>query len=202
MSDSQRLQQATAILQTATQLPYGDRYEAILYYYEALKVQNPNRFVIDPALIAADQAAQQQGQQPSGKVPAGAMPMPNPKMLEVQAKQMVAQAKADDVQHKAKMAEAELQMEAAKIKYEIALLSAQAAKAMAEAKGVDVGHQIAMLEAQIGAKNAHLDSVLKAAELAHSMIQTQYEAENADQQRSHERSMATMAPSGGNSSSH
>jgi chaperonin GroES len=201
MSDMQRLQQSTAILQTATNLPYGDRYQAILYYYEALKVQDPDRFVIDPALIAEDQQLQQAGKPPSGKVPAGAQPMPNPKMLEIQAKNMVAQAKMQDVQNKGKLAEAELQMEAAKLKYEIALLASQAANQMAQAKGVEQGHAIAMLEAQIGAKNAHLDSVLKAIEIAHGMVQTQVDSENADADRSHERALASMAGSRGNSSS-
>lgn len=199
MSDTQRMQQAQAILQTATSMPYIDRYQALLYYYEALKVQDVERFVIDPDLIMQEQTLQQQGKPPSGKVPAGAMPMPNPKMLEVQAKTTTAQAKAQDVQNKAKMAEAELQLDAAKLKYEIALLSAQAANQMAQAKGVEQGHAIAMLEAQIGAKNAHLDSVLKAIEIAHSMVQTQIGVDDANADRAHEHSLATMAGSGGDS---
>lgn len=197
MSDTQRMQQATAIKQAAATSAGWDRYQADLYYLEALKVQDPDRFVIDPTKIQAAMAAQQQGKPLPSDVPPGAMPPPNPKMLEVQAKQMTAQAKSDDVKAKNQLAMAEYQMEAAKLRYEIALLSAQAANQMAQAKGVEQGHAIAMLEAQIGAKNAHLDSVLKAIQVAHSMVETQAGFEDANEQRSHERALASMADVGG-----
>jgi chaperonin GroES len=197
MSDTQRYNQAIAIRQAAYTGAGWDRYEADLYYLEALKVQDPERFIVAPDVLMQAMQAQQQGKPLPEGFPLGAMPMPNPKMLDSQAKQMLAQAKMQDIQNKGKAAEASLQLEAAKLKYEIALLVAQAANQSAQAKGVDQGHQIALLEAQIGAKNAHLDHVLQAIGLLHDVVQTQVGVEDADEQRSHERSMAAMAPSGG-----
>jgi hypothetical protein len=199
MSDTQRFNQAQAMMQGAAMIPGMDRYQVGLYYLEALKVQDPDRFLVAPEVLMQGMQAQQQGKPLPEGFPLGAMPLPNPKMLDSQAKQMVAQAKMQDVQNKAKMQQAELQIEADKLKSEIALLTAQAANQMAQAKGVDQGHAIALLEAQIGAKNAHLDRVVKMIELTHSMIETQGEFEDADKQREHEHSMAAMAPVGGNS---
>jgi chaperonin GroES len=196
MSPMQRLQQATAIEQAAHSGPGWDIYEADMNFLRALKVEEPTRFRIDPQLLLD---AQKSGDM--SKVPAGAQPMPNPQMIVAQSKQGMVQVKQQELQLKAKMQEAELQMEAAKLQYEIALLSAQAANQMAQAKGVDQGHAIALLEAQIGAKNAHLDHILKSIEVVHSMIQTQAEGEENDAQREHERSMASMEAKRGNQAS-
>jgi hypothetical protein len=193
MSDYQRMQQAQAIMQTATTMPYGDKYQAILYYYESLKVENPGRFVIDPDWIMEAQQAQQQGKQPQHKIPAGAMPMPNPQMIVAQSKQAAVQAKQEETKGKMQLEQSKLQMEQAKLQYEIALLSAQAAQAMAQAKGVETGHQIALLEAQIGAKKAHLDHVIATASAHQAMLDSIMGAADADEQRSHERTMAAMA---------
>lgn len=188
MSDTQKMNQSQAIFQAAMTTPGWNRYQAGLNWLEAWKCTDPDRFLVDPQLMKDPKT-----------VPAGAEVPQNPKMLDAQSRQIMAQAKQSDVKNKMDLAKAELQMEAAKLKYEIGLLSAQAAQAMATAKGVEQGHAIALLEAQIGAKNAHLDSVLKAMSLAHDMVQTQMGAEDAQADRDHERSMATVAPGGGNS---
>lgn len=193
MSDMQRMQQAQAIMQTAMTAPYGDKYQAILYFYEAWKVENPSRFVVDPALIMADQQAQQQGKPLSGKVPPGATPQQAPQMLVAQAKQQANQIKQKEIEGNLQMKQAELEMKKAKLQYEIALLSAQAAQAMAQAKGVDVGHQIALMEAQIAAKKNHLDHIIDTMGVHQGVLDSLIGAADADAQRGHERTMATVA---------
>jgi chaperonin GroES len=201
MSDVQRMNQAQAIFTASVQMPGFDRYQATLYWLEAWKVQDPDRFVINPQFFLDDQKLQQAGKPPSGKVPAGAQPMPNPKMMEVQVKQDLAATKKMEAQGKLKVMMDELEQQESKLQAEIALLSAQAAEAIANADGVKEGHQIAMLEAQIGAKNSHLDSVIKAMSLAHEMIKTQDKGEEDDANREHERSMASLAAKSSNTGS-
>jgi hypothetical protein len=201
MSDVQRMNQARAIKEASMQSPGWDRYQADLYYLEAWKVEDPDRFLINPQFFLDDAEAQKAGKPPSGKVPAGAQPLPNPKMVEMQAKQMLAQAKSDEIKAKIQIQMKELEQQQSKLQAEIALLTAQAAEAMASADGVKEGHQIALMEMQIGAKNAHLDSVLKAMTLAHEMIKSQDKGEEDDAQREHERSMASMAAKSSNAGS-
>jgi len=143
VSDTQRIAQASAVLQAAHASPGFNLYEANKRYLEALKVANIEKILPDP-----------QGQ---NAIP----PAPNPK---VQIEQMKMQAKQMDMEMKAKMAVMKIQSEADKKQAEINKLQAEAIKLLAEAQGVDTGHQIALINAQIGAEKAHRDSLFRAAE--------------------------------------
>ena len=143
VSDSQRLAQASAVLQAAHSSPGFNLYEANKRYLEALKVTNIEKILPDP-----------QGQ---NAIP----PQPNPK---VQIEQMKMQAKQMDMEMKAKMAVLKLQADADKKQAEINKLQAEAIKLLAEAQGVETGHQIALINAQIGAEKSHRDSLIRAAE--------------------------------------
>ena len=188
MSDSQRLSQAQALFQLARSGPGWDLYEVDLNLMRAWKIDDPKKYRVDPALLME---AQKSGDM--SKIPPGAIPMPNPQMIMAQGRAQMGQAAVMKAQTEAKVKLGELQMEAGKLKYEVALLSAQAANQMAQAKGVDQGHAIALLEAQIAAKKNHLDSVIKALELAHGVIGTQVDMYNEDADRANELFMAQLA---------
>jgi chaperonin GroES len=152
MSDAQRLNQATAVLQAAHGSPGYNLYIANRNYLEALKVGNIDELLPDP------------------KGP-NAVPMPpNPK---IQIEQMKVQAMQAGFELKLKIKQLEIAAEAETIQSEIKLLEAQAVKALADAKGVESGHAIAMLEAQIGAKKAHMEGTLKALDTLHKVMEAQ-----------------------------
>jgi chaperonin GroES len=195
MSDQQRLMQAANIFNASGSRPGWDRYQADLNMLEAWHVEEPERFVVDPELLLAAQ----QDPEKMKQIPAGARPSPNPVMIQAQAKQAVAQAKTDEVklkqaemQKKFEQEAQQFQLEVEKTRAEIAELSARAASEMAQANGVQTGHQIALLEAEIGAKNAHLDRVLKIADMHQKVVGQTLDLANASADRSHERSMADM----------
>ena len=151
VSDSQRLQQASALLAAAHQSPGYNLYEVNKRYLTALKIEDIDKVFPDP------------------KGPDAIKPPPNPK---VQVEEMKMQGKQADLQAKTQQAQMELKLEVmklaedAKVKdAQVMKLQAEAQKLMAEAQGVDTGHKIAMLNAQIGAEKAHRDSLLKSAEL-------------------------------------
>ena len=200
MSSQQRLIQASNIFQTAQSQPNWDKYQASLNLLEAWNVEDPDRFVVDPARIAE---AQKSGDMSS--IPPGVVPAPNPVMITAQAKQGMVQIKQKELELKEKdltaklqQAQQQFQLEVEKTRAEIAELSARAASEMAQANGVDIGHQIALLETQIGAKNAHLDRMVKMIDATHKAINTQWEMENANAQRGHELALASMAGARGN----
>ena len=161
MSDSQRLQQATAVLQAAHSSPGYNIYLANKNYLEAMKVGNIDELLPDP------------------KGPNAVPPPPNPKM---QIEQMHSQLKSMDIQLKMKIKQMEIASDAEKIKAEIQLLQAEAVKTLAEAKGVDVGHTIALINAQIAAKKHHQDAALGALKIMQEVMHGQQEAPNGNQQ--------------------
>ena len=140
VSDSQRIGQATAVLQASAQFPGFDKEEAVRRYLEALKVPDINKLY--PGIQ---------------KMP----PPPNPK---VQVEQIKAQVKQQDSQGKLKLEAMKLMQDADKKQAEVMKLQAEAVKLISEAKGVETGHQIALINAQIGAEKAHRESLIKAAE--------------------------------------
>jgi chaperonin GroES len=140
MSDSQRMNQATAVLQLASTVPGMDTYVAAKRYLTAWKVDNIDELLPDP------------------KGPNAIPPKPDPKM---ELEKMKLQSKEMDGKIKLQIVQMELAAEAQKIQAEIKLLEAQAIKELADAKGVESGHAIAMLEAQIGAKKAHMEGISK-----------------------------------------
>ena len=143
VSDSQRISQASAVLQAAHSGPGFNVYEANKRYLEALKVPNIEKILPDP-----------QGQ---NAIP----PAPTPK---IEIEKMKMQVKQMDMQMKGKLAVLKLQAEADHKQAEVNKLQAEAIKLMAEAQGVETGHQIALINAQIGAEKSHRDSLIKAAE--------------------------------------
>lgn len=144
VSDSQRVNQASAVLAAAHQSPGYNLYEVNRRYLEALKVPNIDKILPDP------------------KGPEAIPPAPNPKM---QIEQIKAQVKQADMQLKGKIAAMKLAQEAEVKQATVKKLEAEAVKLMAEAQGVDSGHKIALLNAQIGAEKSHRDHLMKQAEL-------------------------------------
>lgn len=152
MSDAQRYNQATALLQAAHSSPGYDLYEVNKYYLAALKIPDADRFLPDP------------------KGPFAVPPMPNPKIVEAQMRAQAAQMKAQ-LDFKIKLLD--LVQKAEKQAAEIKLLEAQVVKTLAEAKGVDVGHQIALIEAQIGAAKVKQEGTMEAVKILHDMMKEQ-----------------------------
>jgi len=150
MSDAQRYNQATALLQAAHASPGYDLYQVNRYYLQALKIPSIDTFLPDP------------------KGPFAVPPMPNPKIVEAQMKAQAAQLK-EQLNFKMKLMELiqKAELQAAQIK----LMEAQAVQALAEAKGVDTGHQIALLDAQIAAAKNKQEGTLEAIKLLHEMSQ-------------------------------
>ena len=138
VSDSQRVNQASAVLQAAHGSPGYNLYEVNRRYLEALKVPNIDKVLPDP------------------KGPDAVPPPPNPK---VQVEQMKMQVKQADMQLKGKMAAMKIASEAEVKQATVMKLQAEATKLMSEAQGVETGHKIALLNAQIGAEKAHRDSL-------------------------------------------
>lgn len=140
ISNSQRLKQATAMLEDSRSSPGYDMYEVHKNFLEALKIRDADRFYPDPK---------------------GQRAIKQPVPLLVQVEQIKAQGKQMDAQVRLKMAvmklEGEVQLNQAKIDN----LQAQAVKALADAKGVDSGHAIALIEAEIGATKNHNEHLLK-----------------------------------------
>lgn len=154
MSDSQRLNQATAVLQAAHGSPGYNLYIANKHYLEALKVTDIDDLLPDP------------------KGPNAIPTPPNPK---VQVEQMHMQIKQLDIQVKLKLEQMKLASQAEKVQAEIQKLNAEAQKLLAEAKGVDTGHQIALINTQIAAKRAQHEGQVKTLELLSGIMKDQHD---------------------------
>jgi hypothetical protein len=154
MSDSQRLNQATAVLQAAHSSPGYNLYVANKKYLEALKVADVDELLPDP------------------KGPNAIPPPPNPKM---QVEQLHAQIKQAEIQLKVKIAQMQLAADAEKVQAQIQKLNAEAALALAEANGVDTGHQIALINAQIAMKKQEHEGQLRSIEIMHKVMVDQHE---------------------------
>jgi chaperonin GroES len=148
VSDTQRVQQAQALMQMATSTPGFNMYEVQKNMLKALKVANIEQILPDP------------------KGPNAIKPQPNPK---VQIEQMKNQTKQADIQARTQTTMAKMQLDAAKIDAQIKKLEAEALKALAEADGVDTGHAIAMINAELSAQKQHRNSLMDAIELMHDI---------------------------------
>ena len=151
VSDSQRLNQAAAVLQFAQTHPGVNLYEAGKRYLEALRVSGISILYPDP------------------KGPNAVPPPVNPKLQIEQIKQETKKAElqlqAQELQFDMQKEKIELQGEVEKNQAEIVKLQAETVKILADAKGVDQGHQIALIDAQIGAAKEHKDRLVKLLEL-------------------------------------
>ena len=139
-SDSQRMQQALAIKESAVSTPGYNMYEVEKQYLKALKVPNIDQLYPDPKGPDAIQSG------PSEKI---------------QIEQMKMDAKKMDIQFKLETSKMELMLEVQKVQAEIHKLEADAILSMAQAEGIGKGHEIAMIEAQIGAAKHGMDGLMK-----------------------------------------
>ena len=138
VSDTQRIQQAQAVLQLATTTPGMNMYEAQKTYLKAMKVSNIEMLLPDPK----GPNAIKQG--PSEKV---------------QIEQMRSQIKQMDMELQTKLAAIKLAQSAELQQAKIHKLEADAILSIEQAGGVQSGHEIAMLDAQIGAAKAKQEGI-------------------------------------------
>ena len=138
VSDTQRIQQAQAVLQLATTTPGMNMYEAQKSYLKAMKVNNIEQLLPDP------------------KGPNAIKPGPSEK---IQIEQMKMQAKEAQMQIDLKLSIAKLLQQAELQQAKIHKLEADAILAVEQAGGVRTGHDIAMLDAQIGAAKAKQEGI-------------------------------------------
>lgn len=144
VSDAQRIQQATALMQASQSAPGFNQYRVMYRYLESLKISNIEEVLPNP-----------QG-------PNAIPPQPNVKL---QIEQLKAEEKKLNLQVKMKLGMMKLIQEAEVNKATIMKLEAEAVKAMEEAGGVKEGHKIAMLQAQIGAAKASQDGLFRSIEI-------------------------------------
>lgn len=155
MSDSQRLNQATAVLQAAHGSPGFNLYLANKHYLEALKVTDIDDILPDP------------------KGPNAIQPPPNPKM---QVEQLHMQIKQAEFQLKLKLEQMKIAADSEKVQAEIQKLNAEVQLIMAEANGVDTGHQIALINAQIAAKKHEQEGQLRTLEIMGRIMKDNHDA--------------------------
>ena len=138
VSDTQRIQQAQAVLQLATTTPGMNMYEAQKSYLKAMKVNNIEQLLPDP------------------RGPNAIKPGPSEK---IQIEQMKMQAKQAQMQIDLKLSIAKLLQQAEIQQAKIHKLEAEAILAVEQAGGIRTGHDIAMLDAQIGAARAKQEGI-------------------------------------------
>jgi hypothetical protein len=138
VSDTQRIQQAQAVLQLATTTPGMNMYEAQKSYLKSMKVNNIEQLLPDP------------------HGPNAIKPGPSEK---IQIEQMKMQAKQAQMQIDLKLSVAKLLQQAELQQAKIHKLEADAILAVEQAGGVRTGHDIAMLDAQIGAARAKQEGI-------------------------------------------
>jgi chaperonin GroES len=158
MSDSQRLNQATAVLQASTSQPGYNRYLANKHYLESLKVSDVDDLLPDPK---------------------GPNAIPTPPNPQVQLAQMDAQIKQMGFQIKLKEAQLKIAANAEKVQAEIRQLNANAQLLTAQAQGVDTGHQIALINTQIAAKRAEQDGQLRTLEVLSGVMKDHSDIQQA-----------------------
>ena len=141
VSDSQRIQQAQAILAIAG--PDMNMYNVKKRYLEAIKVTNIEQILPDP------------------KGPNAIPPRPDPK---VQIEQMKLQGKQMDLEMTTKVATLKLMNEHELNQAKIAKMEAEAIRALEEAGGVAKGHAIAELNAAIALHKAKNDGIMQSIE--------------------------------------
>lgn len=148
VSDTQRLMQAQAILDMARTMPGVNIHEAQLRYARALKIKDIDKLLPDP------------------KGPNAVPPLPNPKL---QAEQVKAQTKLQDIKSKFQLGMAKLLKDAQESEARTHKFEAEAIKALEEAKGVNTGHMVALINAQLAAQKQEHDSIVKEIETMISM---------------------------------
>lgn len=162
ISDAQRMNQATALMQAATTQPGFDRYEVTKFYLKALRIPGADTFFPDP------------------KGPRAVPPPPNPKIqveqLKMQAKQM--QLK-QDMQIKLFKLMEDHRVNDAKIKQ----MEAQALSLMSGIQSDQHGQKIAELDAMLGMAKHQQDARSETIKMLHDVVVSMHELQDTDQQR-------------------
>jgi len=138
VSDTQRIQQATALLQLATTTPGMNMYEVQKNYLKSMKVANIEQLLPDP------------------RGPNAIKPGPSEK---IQIEMMKQQTKTTQVQMNFKVAMMKIMKDLEVNQAKIHKLEADAILAIEQAGGVKQGHEIAMIDAQIGAAKAKQEGI-------------------------------------------
>lgn len=139
-SDSQRLQQASAIKTAAMATPGYNIYEVEKQYLKSLKVPNIDQLYPDPKGPNAIESG------PSEKI---------------QIEQMKLEAKKMEMQVMLQTSQLELMVEMQLNEAKIRELEAKAALLAAQAEDVGKGQELALLSVQIGAAKAGMDGLTK-----------------------------------------
>jgi len=152
VSDSQRVQQASMLLQLAGSTPGFDTYQVQKRVLEAWKITDIEQVLPDP------------------KGPNAIPQAPHPKVQEAQIK---AAAKDKDTDAKFKIAMIKLMQEAELNKATIIKLEAEAAKAATEAQSVPLGHAVGIAQIQLAAAKAKQEGIIKSMDLLQREFQRQ-----------------------------
>lgn len=147
-SREQEIIQAREVMQSALNIPGQDVYVATMRYYKALRVPNPEEIYPNP-------------KDPKVAIPA----QPNTKLIDSQAKMLMAQARAQEVEYQKATAFASVMAEVQESQAKIIELMASAQKLKAEAAGVQTGHAIALIDAEIALRKQTNDGMLSALKL-------------------------------------
>lgn len=150
VSDSQRISQATALLQMAGSSPGFNMYQVQKRVLDAWKIQDVEQVLPDP------------------KGP-NALPPPGPGE-KVQVEQMKIEAKMKDMQAKHQLAVVKLLQIAELDKAKILKMEAEAEKADAEAKGVPMGHAVGLAQIQLAEAKAKHEGILSSLKLLQADI--------------------------------
>jgi chaperonin GroES len=153
VSDSQRISQATALLQMASSSPGFNIYQVQKRVLDAWKVADVEQVLPDP------------------KGP-NALPPPGPGE-KVQIEQMKMQTKMKDMEAKHQLAVVKLLQIAELDKAKILKMEAEAEKADAEAKGVPMGHAVGLAQIQLAEAKAKHEGILSSLKLLQSDIHHQ-----------------------------
>lgn len=144
VSDAQRVQQTSMMLNMASTGPGFNMYEVQRRMLKALKVEDIESVLPDP------------------KGPNAIQQAPHYKVQEAQVK---AEAKIQEIQAKMQIATMELQQAADLNAAKIVELEAKALKARVEAAGVDAGHQIAQIQLELQAHKQKQQGILESLKL-------------------------------------
>jgi chaperonin GroES len=152
VTDSQKLTQANMVMQRANPMLGYNIREVELYLLRSWKIPEEElvRLLPDP-------------QSPDFKPP--------PILPKIQEAQIKVQGKLKEVQMKAAIESAKLEIVAKESQAKIDKLQAEALKLLEEADSESAKVQIAAINAQIGAQKAHQDHLLEVAKLLHEIAQ-------------------------------
>lgn len=167
VSQTQRLQQAQAVLAQAMQDPSYSRYEANRRYLEALQVDGIDVLLPKPGSEEAKAIA----------------PGPSEKMLEVQVKQKLAEIKNMEVQATIQGEQVKLQSEMAESQARIFQLYADGQKKLAEAGGVDADNATNLMNVQVQAEKTRQEGLRSRMDFLTSLLEVSMKREELKQKK-------------------